>query len=65
MNNQPVNDQPCSHAAATPKFDVKAAEGLSTEEIRKRWPRFFGPCPSCGASVIAYHSREHYVYGDW
>lgn len=38
----------------------------ATHEIRKRWPRLFGPCPKrCGFNGIAYASTDHYYYGDW
>lgn len=47
-------------------FDQTAAKELSTYEIRKRWPRLFGPCPKgCGYTGIAYASTAHFVYGDW
>lgn len=39
--------------------------GDCAHEIRTKWPRFMGPCPSCGAQVIAYASNAHYIYGDW
>jgi hypothetical protein len=53
----------CYHGVT---FDVDEAEGLSTQEIRKRWPRLYGPCPlGCGYEGIAYASTAHYVYGDW
>jgi hypothetical protein len=42
-----------------------AARGLSAEEVRKRWPRFYGPCPDCNTTVIHYASTAHYVLGDW
>jgi hypothetical protein len=59
-------DKVCAHPRI-PKveFDVEAASGLPPEEIRERWPRFFGPCPDCKATVIAYASQEHYIFGDW
>jgi hypothetical protein len=56
---------PCRHPRCTPAFDEAAASGLSVEEVRRRWPRFCGPCPDCGASVIHYASTAHYVLGDW
>mgnify|MGYP006308533931 CR=1 FL=1 len=35
-------------------------------EVRKRFPRLFGPCPKgCGFYGIAYVSWEHYRMGDW
>lgn len=44
----------CKHPKTVPAFDEKAAKGLSAEEVRRRWPRFHGECPDCGASVIGY-----------
>jgi len=55
----------CEHNGAVVTFDHEAAKGLDTYEIRKRWPRFFGTCPDCGCQLIKYHSKAHYVYGDW
>ncbi len=52
----------CDHGAT---FDREAARGLSSEEVRARWPRFFGLCKACGYYGIAYASMEHYVMGDW
>lgn len=53
----------CDHGVS---FDKEAAESLSTEEIRRRWPRLFGLCPKgCGYDGIYYASYAHYVYGDW
>lgn len=53
----------CDHGVT---FDEEAAKGLSVAEIRKRWPRGWGPCPKgCGWNGIAYASTAHYVYGDW
>ena len=56
---------PCRHPRCTPAFDEAAARGLSAEEVRKRWPRFYGPCPDCNTTVIHYASTAHYVLGDW
>lgn len=65
----------CDHGVV---FDQQACEALVTEvtrvrgpdaatqEVRKRWPRLFGPCPKgCGFDGIAYASYAHYIYGDW
>jgi hypothetical protein len=68
MKTQPEATAPqpkCDHAAATPAFDHAASRGLPVHEVRRRWPRFFGPCPTCGERLIAYASWEHYVAGDW
>ena len=54
---------PCDNGVT---FDEQAARGLSVEQVRKRWPRGFGPCPHrCGWSGIYYASYAHYLYGDW
>jgi hypothetical protein len=55
----------CDHAAVMPAFDEEAAKGLDAYEVRKRWPRFFGKCPSCDFKGILYASRMHYIMGDW
>lgn len=53
----------CDHGVT---FDAKAARGLSVVEIRRRWPRGFGPCPkNCGWSGICYASDDHFIAGDW
>lgn len=53
----------CDHGIT---FDLKESRGLSTAEVRRRWPRLFGKCPKgCGFEGIAYASLEHYVIGDW
>ena len=56
---------PCDHGVT---FDVETAykENLDAYEVRRRWPRGYGPCPKgCGFVGIAYASLEHYIYGDW
>jgi hypothetical protein len=50
--------KPCPHGAA--EFDEVAAVGLSTREVRERWPRV--RCDRCG---IQYASMAHFVAGDW
>ena len=58
-----AGDPNCSHGV---EFDADAARGLSAEEVRRRWPRGWGPCPlGCGFHGIAYASFEHYIAGDW
>lgn len=56
---------PCAHAKVMPNYDDKDFEGLDEFEIRKRFPRFHGECPDCGARLILYSSTLHYVMGDW
>jgi hypothetical protein len=55
----------CRHPGTVPVFDNLEAAGLSAEEVRRRWPRFDGPCPTCGVHVIAYASVAHFIMGDW
>lgn len=45
-------------------YDSAAARGLTSREVRRRWPRFSGPC-TCGYHGIVYASKEHYLAGDW
>ena len=53
----------CTHGVT---FDRDAARGLDAREVRRRWPRLFGPCPlGCGFDGIGYASYEHYIMGDW
>lgn len=53
----------CFHGVT---FDYEAAKGLSSHEVKKRWPRLSGQCPlGCGYNGISYASAEHYTCGDW
>lgn len=56
----------CKHPANQDPLD--GMFGLCRECIglvRQKWPRFWGECPDCGVSLIAYASAAHYTYGDW
>jgi hypothetical protein len=55
----------CTHLACRPVFDEQAAQGLTVQEVRARWPRFFGVCPSCGMHLTMYASWAHFAYGGW
>lgn len=55
----------CEHENRDPIDAMFGVCHECTQEIRKRWPRFMGACPTCGANVIVYASTEHYTYGDW
>jgi len=55
----------CKHARCTVAFDRAAAAGLSAARVRKRWPRWDGPCPDCGLRMLKYASSDHFFYGDW
>lgn len=45
-------------------FDAEAAKGLTSAEVRRRWPRWSGTC-ECGFYGVHYASWEHYIAGDW
>jgi hypothetical protein len=55
----------CKHPRCAVAFDEDAARNLSAEEVQRRWPRFHGTCPDCGAGLIKYASFMHYAMGDW
>lgn len=55
----------CLHAKCTPEFDLEMAKGMTSDEVRQRFPRFNGRCPECGSQMIIYASFEHYLSGDW
>lgn len=58
-----ASPEECDHGVT---FDEVAARDLDAHEVRRRWPRLFGPCPKgCGFSGIGYASWAHYVSGDW
>lgn len=52
----------CSHGI---HFDEVRSQTLDASEVRRRWPRFFGTCASCGYKGIYYASYAHYISGDW
>lgn len=58
-------DVDCDHVYPLPSFDEDAARGMDPYEVRKRWPRYSGPCPNCGQPIVSYASIAHYVAGDW
>jgi hypothetical protein len=56
----------CKHEKCTPEYDHEEAIKINDAwEIKKRFPRFSGQCPDCGACVIMYASFDHYIMGDW
>ena len=55
----------CQHQRCPVAFDLDAAKGLSAQEVRTRWPRFYGVCFDCLSMVMLYASFEHFVAGDW
>ena len=55
----------CEHPNVQVAFNPAEARGLTAEEVRKRWPRFYGHCPDCGDRLIKYASYLHYTAGDW
>lgn len=64
-SERPTQRGGCEHPKTIPAFDAAAALGLSSREVKRKWPRFFGNCPDCGEQVIGYASFEHYLSGDW
>lgn len=57
--------EPCNHPKCTVKFDRAEAATMTSAEVRKNFPRFFGTCPDCKEQVIIYSSTSHYQMGDW
>lgn len=57
----------CPHEEVYASFRLgnEELQRLEAEEVRVRFPRWEGPCPSCGERIIAYASAEHYIAGDW
>ncbi len=58
----------CDHRAASAFVSIPQDVdlfSLSESEVRRRFPRYEGPCPDCGEGVIFYASAEHYIAGDW
>ena len=60
-----TRDHSCQHPQCVPAFDEDAARGLDEWEVQRRWPRFEGMCPDCGALMIVYASAMHFAMGDW
>lgn len=55
----------CEHPCVVPDFDERAAEGMTSDQVRERWPRYHGRCPDCGFYGALYASFKHYLAGDW
>lgn len=60
QTNTPIGE--CDHGVV---FDPVEASGLTTAEIRDRWPRGWGCSKGCGYKGISYASFEHFICGDW
>jgi hypothetical protein len=60
-----MDKENCSHIKVIPVFDLEDSKSLSSEEVKRKYPRFSGICPDCGCNVILYESFEHYIAGDW
>lgn len=59
----PKNGNECDHGVV---FDEVKAKGLSSEEVKRLYPRLGGVCPKgCGYVGIYYASMAHYICGDW
>ena len=53
---------PCNHGIT---FDDSGLN-MDAGEVRRKWPRLFGPCPlGCGYNGIYYASWGHFIAGDW
>ena len=56
----------CDHGVIFDEDEYKKNPNMPAHEVRKRWPRGWGPCPKgCGFEGIAYGSWLHYIAGDW
>jgi len=56
----------CDHGVIFDEEEYKKHQNMSEYEVRKRWPRGWGPCPKgCGFDGIAYASWMHFIAGDW
>lgn len=56
----------CSHPGMPePKFDREKAKTMTSDEVRRIYPRLHYACPACKSNVIGYASFEHYLMGDW
>lgn len=56
----------CTHPRVPlPAFDEKAAAGMSSREVKERWPRTVETCPDCNLTMTMYASFTHYIAGDW
>ena len=60
-----MNKKNCDHEKCKPEYDSELAKNMTSIEVRKHFPRFFGKCPDCNEEVIYYASTEHFVMGDW
>ena len=60
-----LDKKECKHERVVPRWDDSYFEGLSAEQVRKRFPRFDGVCPDCGVRWILYSSSRHFLAGDW
>ena len=55
----------CDHGIV---FDLAECRklGLSSDEVRKKYPRHNGLCPKgCGFYGIAYQGYQHFTAGAW
>lgn len=48
-----------------PIFKQEECNGLSTSEVREKFPRKWLNCTKCHQPTLHYASFEHYIYGDW
>jgi len=57
----------CRHLRVHVEFDEEEMLRLnmSSADVQRRWPRFWGNCPDCGEMLIKYASAIHFIAGDW
>lgn len=55
----------CAHPRCQPDFDSEAAKSMTPDQVKQKYPRFYGQCPDCKAHLSVYASFEHYIAGDW
>jgi len=61
--DQKERQRECTHGIT---FDEVQGLRMSPINVRRLWPRLFGPCPlGCGYSGIYYASWAHFIAGDW
>ncbi len=54
----------CDHGV-TVEFDAKVAIGMTSQQVREKYPRAYVECEECGWQGVIYASEAHYYAGDW
>ncbi len=80
MSEKEIAESACDHGIVFDEEEAKKilagwkvktplefiAGNPASREIKRRWPRLWGPCPKgCGFTGIGYASWAHYTMGDW